>query len=66
MAADRPGAHQKTIGADKTYETKGFVVEMRQFRLRGTGKVNAVFGLHVIVYNLIRFSNLLSPAMAAA
>jgi transposase len=30
MAADRPGAHQKTIGADKNYDTKGFVGEMRR------------------------------------
>ncbi len=120
MAADRPGAHQKTLGADKGYDTKGFVAEMRrigvtphvaqntarlggsaidgrttrhegyaksinarrgiekvfawikqwgglrQFKLRGTGKVSAVFGLHVIAYNLIRLGNLLRPAMAAA
>jgi transposase len=120
MAADRPGAHQKTVGADKGYDTKGFVAEMRrigvtphvaqntartggsaidgrttrhegyaksinarrgiekvfgwikqwgglrQFKLRGTEKVGAVFGLHVIAYNLIRLGNLLKPAMAAA
>jgi hypothetical protein len=120
MAANRPGAHQKTLGADKGYDTKGFVAEMRriavtphvaqntarlggsaidgrttrhkgyaqsiharrgiekvfgwikqwgglrQFKLRGTGKVSAVFGLHVIAYNLIRLGNLLRPAMAAA
>jgi hypothetical protein len=119
MAADRPGAHQKTLGADKNYDTRGFVAEMRrigvtphvaqntartggsaidgrtarhegyaksinarrgiekvfgwikqwgglrQFKLRGTGKVSAVFGLHVIAYNLIRLGNLLKPAMAA-
>jgi len=29
MAADRPGAYQKTIGADKNCDTKGFVAEMR-------------------------------------
>jgi hypothetical protein len=120
MAADRPGAHQKTIGADKNFDTRGFVAEMRrigvrphvaqntartggsaidgrtarhqgyaksinarrgnenlfgwikqwgglrQFKLRGTGKVSAVFGLHVIAHNLIRLSNLLRPAMATA
>ena len=128
MATDRPGAHQKTIGADKNYDTRGFVAEMRrigvtphvgqntarsggsaidgrttrhkgyaqsinarrgiekvfgwikqwgglrQFKLRGTEKVSAVFGLHVIAYNLIRMGNLLKakpsprewPAMAAA
>jgi hypothetical protein len=30
MAADRPDARRKTIGADKTYDTKGFVAEMRR------------------------------------
>jgi hypothetical protein len=30
MAADCPGAHRKTIGADKGYVTKGFVGEMRR------------------------------------
>jgi hypothetical protein len=30
MAAAIPGAHQKTIGADKNYDTKGFVAEMRR------------------------------------
>jgi transposase len=30
MAADLPGAHQKTLGADKNYDTKGFVAEMRR------------------------------------
>ena len=29
-AADRPGAHQKTIGADKNYDTRGFVAQMRR------------------------------------
>ena len=28
MAADRPGAHQKTVGTKNGYETKGFVAEM--------------------------------------
>ena len=39
---------------------------LRQFKLRGTGNVSAVFGLHVIAYNLIRLGNLLKPAMATA
>ena len=39
---------------------------LRQFKLRGTEKVSAVFGLHVIAYNLIRLGNLLNPTMAAA
>ena len=30
MAADRPGAHQKTISTDKNYDTKGIVAEMRR------------------------------------
>ncbi len=120
MAADSAGTHQKTIGADKNYDTKGFVAEMRrlgvtphvaqntarcggsaidsrttrhegyaksinarrgiekvfgwikafgglrQFKLRGQENVSAVFGLHVIAYNLIRLGNLLRPTMAAA
>ena len=120
MVSDRPGSHQKTIGADKGYDTRGFVSEMRrlgvtphvaqntarsggsaidgrttrhegysksinarrgiekvfgwikqfsglrQFKLRGRDKVSAVFGLHVIAYNLIRLSNILRPAVEAA
>ena len=120
MAAAVPGAHQKTIGADKNYDSRGFVAEMRrigvtphvaqntarsggsaidsrttrhevyaksinarrgiekvfawikqwgglrQFKLRGTEKVAAVFGLHVIAYNLIRLGNLLKPELEAA
>jgi hypothetical protein len=120
MAAGIPGSHQKTLGADKNYDTKGMVAELRrigvtphmaqntsrlgcsaidgrttryagyaksinarrgiekvfgwikqwgglrQFKLRGTEKVSAVFGLHVIAYNLIRLGNLVKPAMAAA
>ncbi len=38
----------------------------RQFKLRGQENVSAVFGLHVIAYNLIRLGNLLKPAMEAA
>jgi transposase len=30
MAAAIPGAHQKTLGADKNYDTRGFVAQMRQ------------------------------------
>jgi hypothetical protein len=30
MAADIPGAHKKTIRADKNYDTRGFVAEMRR------------------------------------
>ena len=120
MVSDRPGSHQKTIGADKGYDTRGFVSKMRrlgvtphvaqntarsggsaidgrtarqegysksinarrgiekvfgwikqfrglrQFKLRGRDKVSAVFGLHVIAYNLIRLSNILRPAVETA
>jgi hypothetical protein len=42
-------------------------VGLRQFKLRGTVKVSALFGLHVIAYNLIRRGNLLRlAAMEAA
>ena len=99
MAADVSGAHKKTIGADKNYDTRGFVAEMRRIGMtphvaqntsrsggsaidgrttrhegyaksinarRGIEKVSAVFGLHVVSYNLIRLGNLLKPSMAAA
>jgi IS5 family transposase len=120
MAADCAGAHQKTVGADKNYDTKGFVAEMRrlgvtphvaqntarsggsaidgrttrhegyaksinarrgiekifgwikqfgglrQFKLRGLDNVSAVFGLHVIAYNLIRLGNILKPSIEVA
>jgi hypothetical protein len=36
-----------------------------QFKLRGTGNVGAVFGLHEIAYNLIWLGTLVKPAMAA-
>ncbi len=39
---------------------------LRQFKLRGTEKVVAVFCLQVIAYNLIRLGNFLKPALAAA
>jgi len=39
---------------------------LRQFKVRGTENVSAVFGLHVIAYNLIRLGNLLRTAMATA
>jgi hypothetical protein len=119
MAAELPGAHKKTLDADKNYDTKGMVAELRrigvtphvaqntnrpggsaidgrttrhegyaqsinarrgiekvfgwikqwgglrQFKLRGLDNVSAVFGLHVIAYNLIRLNNILKPAFAA-
>ena len=39
---------------------------LRQVKVRGTEKVSAVFGLHVVAYNLIRLGNLLKPAIAAS
>lgn len=39
---------------------------LRQFKLRASDNVNAVFGLHVIAYNLIRLSNILNPVMDVA
>ncbi len=39
---------------------------LRQFKLRGLTNVRAVFGLHVIAYNLIRLGNLLRPVEAVA
>ena len=120
MAADIPGAHQKTLGADKNYDTRGMVAELRrigvtphvaqntarsggsaidgrttrhqgyaqsinarrgiekvfgwikqwsglrQFKLRGTENVSAVFGLQVIAYNLVRLGNLLNAEPEAA
>ncbi len=120
MAADLPGAHKKTLGADKNNDTKGMVAELRrigvtshvaqntarpggsaidgrtmrhegyaqsinarrgiekvfgwikqwgglrQFKLRGTAKVGAVFSLHVIACNLIRLGNLLNAELEVA
>ena len=55
-----PARHERVFGWIKQWGG------LRQFKLRGTDKVRAVFGLHVIAYNLIRLGNLLRPAMAAA
>jgi hypothetical protein len=30
MAADLSGRHQKTIGADRNFDTRGFVADMRR------------------------------------
>ena len=38
---------------------------LRQVKLHGQENVSAVFGLHVIAYNLIRLGNLLKPVMEA-
>jgi len=39
---------------------------LRQFKPRGQSNVIAVFGLHVIAYNLIHLGNLLRPVGAVA
>lgn len=39
---------------------------LRQFRLCGQESVSAVFGLHVIAYNLIRLGNLLNSVIEAS
>ena len=66
MVFDRPSSHQKTIGADKGkgYDMRGYSKSINA--RRGTEKVGAAFGLHVIAYNLIRLGNLLKPAIAAS
>ena len=40
------------------------VEEFSRSRVRAS-KVGAVFGLHVIAYNLVRLGNLLNPGMEA-
>jgi hypothetical protein len=114
MARSLRGAHQKTLGANKGYDTRDFVADLRisgitphvaqnvtrsggsaidgrtarhqgygqsinarkrieqvfgwikqaaglrQLKARGRSKVGAVFRLHVVAYNLIRITNLLS------
>ena len=39
---------------------------LRQFKVRGTENVSAVFGLQMIAYNLIRLGNLLNGELEAA
>lgn len=39
---------------------------LRQFKVRGTDNVAAVFGLQVVAYNLIRLGKLITPAKEAA
>jgi hypothetical protein len=53
-------------GIEKVYGWIKQLGGLRQFKLRGTGEVSAVFGQHVITYNLIRLGNLLNTVMAAA
>ena len=66
----RQEGYTKSINARRGIEKVfGWIKQwggLRQFKLRGTGKVSAVFGLHVIAYNLIRLGNLLKPMDAVA
>ena len=66
----RPKGYAKSINARRGIEKVfGWIKQwggLRQFKLRGTDKVSAVFGLHVIDYNLIRLGNLLRPAAMEA
>ena len=32
MVADQPGRHQITVGADKLYDTQGFVADLRELK----------------------------------
>ena len=70
VRTSRHKGYAKSINAHRGIEKVfGWIKQwggLRQFKLRGTDKVSAVFGLHVIAYNLIRLGNLLKPAMAAA
>jgi len=66
----RHGGYAKSInarrGIEKVFGWLKTFGGLRQFKLRGQENVSAVFGLHVIAYNLIRLGNLLKPAMEAA
>ncbi len=63
--------YAKSINARRGIENVfGWIKQMGGLRqlpkLRGAVKVSAVFGLHVISYNLIQLRNLLRPAIEAA
>ena len=66
----RHGGYAKSINARRGIEKVFAWIKqsggLRQFKLRGTEKVAAVFGLHVIAYNLIHLGNLLRPAAMEA
>jgi hypothetical protein len=59
----RHEGYDKSINARRGIEKVfGWIKQwggLRQFKLRGLDNVSAVFGLHVIAYNLIRLSNIL-------
>jgi IS5 family transposase len=69
----RTARHQgygKSINARKRIEQVfGWIKQaagLRQLKARGRSRVGAVFRLHVVAYNLIRLTNLLSPRDALA
>ena len=66
----RHEGYAKTINARRGIEKVfGWIKQwggLRQFKLRGTENVSAVFGLHVIAYNLVRLGNLLNGELEAA
>jgi hypothetical protein len=66
----RHEGYTKSVNARRVSENVfGWIKQwggLRQCKLRGTEKVGAVFGLHVIAYNLLRLGNLLKPAMTLA
>ena len=46
-------------GIEKVFGWRKTFGGLRQIKVRGQENVSAVFGLHVIAYNLIRLGNLL-------
>jgi hypothetical protein len=60
-----PSRSTPTRGIEKVLGTEQWG-GLRQFKLRVPENDAAVFGLHVIAYNLIRLGNLLKPALEAA
>ena len=64
-----PGYTQSIIARKRIEQVFGWIKQaagLRQLKARGRSKVGAVFGLHVVAYNLIRLANLLSPREALA
>jgi hypothetical protein len=61
---DYPG--NPSSGIEKVFSWIKAFGGLRLFKLCGQENVSAVFGLHVIAYNLVRLGNLLNPALEAA
>jgi hypothetical protein len=66
----RHEGYAKSINARRGIEMVfGWIKQLsglRQVKVRGTENVSAVFGLHVIAYNLVRLGNLLNVDLEAA